>query len=98
VELNENLVMWGSLVGTAMPMLISVLNKPQWDSTTKGIVALIACVIAALGTVYFEGRLSDGGDLVSAFLAVFITAVGTYNLYFKPSGISGKIERSTSGI
>lgn len=97
MEPNPNLVMWGTIVGTAMPLLISVLNKPDWTPTTRAVVAFLACLVAAVGTTYFEGTLI-AGDVASAFLAVFVTAIATYNLYWKPSGISPRIEQATSGV
>jgi len=96
MDANETLVLWGSAVGFVLPLLISVFNQSRWSSQARGLVALVSSVIAALGTVYFEGSLGDRGDLASAFLAVFITAIGTYKFYWAPSGIAPAVERATS--
>lgn len=95
MEPNEQLIMWGSVVGFVLPLAISTVNQRRWSSTARGLVAFGGCLIAAAGTVYFEGTLRNGGDLASAFLAIFVTAIGTYKLYWRPSGIAPAVERVT---
>lgn len=95
MEPNEQLIMWGSVVGFVLPLAIAAINQRRWSSTARGVVVFGCCLIAAAGTVYLEGALNRSGDLASAFLAIFVTAIGTYKLYWRPSGIAPAVERVT---
>lgn len=92
MEPNPNLVLWGTILGTVLPILISKINARTWTSTTKGLVAFLVCLVAAIGTAYFKGDLT-AGDVVSALLGTFGAAIVTYNQFWKPTGIGEALER-----
>jgi len=94
MEPNANLALWGSLVGTVLPLAISVVNQSRWSPKARGAVAFACCVLAAAGTAYFEGRF-DADDVLSAFLGVFVAATTTYQMFWKPSGIAPAVEQAT---
>lgn len=91
----DNAQMWATLVGFWLPLLISVIQKETWTSGIKAWVAFVACVVAAMGTVYFTGGWTDNSP--SVFLLIFVTAVASYKSLWHPTGISDKIEKNILG-
>jgi hypothetical protein len=90
-----DLEMWSLLVGFFLPPAIAVVQRKEWSDGVRALVAFAACIVAALGTCYFNGSL-DGRSLVSATLTVLVTAVATYKAFWHKTGVSDAIERLTS--
>lgn len=93
--MTDPLVLWSTVVGFALPPVLSVVMRAQWRPETKGLAAFAACLIAAAGTVWLRGDLRHGADLASSFLLIFSGAIATYRLYWRPTGIAPAIERAT---
>ena len=93
---QTSLMLWSAVVGFVLPPVLSVVIQTGWSQQLQGLVSFLACLIASGGTVWFQGDFGDGTDMATAFLLVFTTAIGTYRLYWKPSGIAPAIERSTN--
>lgn len=93
--MTDPLVLWSTVAGFALPPVLAVVMQARWRPETKGIVAFAACLIAAVGTVWLRGDLGRGEDLTTGFLLVFGGAIGTYRLYWRPTGIAPAIERAT---
>jgi hypothetical protein len=91
----SNLDMWSALVGSLMPPVVAVANRPTWRPWVKGAVTIGSCLVAAVVTAYLNGTAS-GGDLTRSGLVVALTAVGTYRVFWRPSGIAPAIEKATS--
>ncbi len=87
--------MWSAVVGFFMPAAIAFVNQSRWSKPPKGIVAFGLCLIAAVVTVWVRGELSTGTWLHAA-LVLFLTAIGTYHTWWKPSGIGPTVEAATS--
>ncbi len=91
-----DLEMWSLLVGFLLPPAIALIQRKSWSDGIRALVAFAACVVAALGTCYFNGSL-DGKSLVSAILTVVVTAIATYKGFWHKTGVSDAIERLTNG-
>lgn len=72
------------ILGLLMPIVIDYVNKRDWSSQTRYIVASAICVATGALVEYFNGRLALNSVLQSAGI-VFATAQSTYNLYWKDS-------------
>lgn len=91
-----NLEMWSLLVGFFLPLVISAIQRASWSNPVRALVALGACVVAALGTVWLAGDFNTK-DIVSSVLLVLVTALATYKGLWKPTGVSPGIEAHTGG-
>jgi hypothetical protein len=95
MDVNESLALWSALVGVALPVAVDVLARRRWGSEARALTAFACCLVAAFGTAWFKGDLDDRGDLATAFLAVFVAAITTYNQFWKPSGIALAVREAT---
>lgn len=91
----SNLTMWAGIVGFLMPIVISIIKQSGWSDAAKSVLAFACCLAAAVGTAYFSGNFI-GQDVVTCFLITFTIAIGSYYGFYKPTGISGAIEKATS--
>ena len=87
-SLPTNINMWTVVVGAVLPLLISAANRLP---VPNYMIAFTLCVAAAFGDVYFSGRLNSA-DWATSLLTIFFTVVTTYQAFWKPSGITNKIE------
>lgn len=92
---NENLIMWNLIIGFLAPLVISVINQPQWTKKAKVYVMVIVSVIAGFVTSYFAGEFISK-DIISSILITSVASITAYQGIFKPSGVSDKIEGVTS--
>lgn len=85
------------LIGSAlMPPIIAVVNQPRFPSAVKGLVALLACLLAALVTEWVRGPIDLAGWRNTA-VVVTGAALVLYRVWWQPSGIAPAIELVTSG-
>jgi hypothetical protein len=70
-----------------MPLFIAVLNNDAWPKATKYIVSVILSVVVGLLAAWFLG-VSDPVDTIKN---VLIATQLAYGLFWKPTGIEGKI-------
>lgn len=90
-----DLEMWSLVVGVLLPPLVAMVNQPGWSAAAKGVVAVLASVVAAAVTVWLRGDLS-GGTWLHSMLVVAVAAIASYQAWWKPTGIAPAIERATS--
>lgn len=92
-----NMIMWSAIVGFFLPLAIAIPKRQRWASWKKGLFAFVCCLIAAAGTAFFSGDLTQIRDYATAALFVVFTALGSYKLLWGPEGsdIAGSIERRT---
>lgn len=84
------------LVGSAvMPPVIALLNQRQWSAQMKGLVALLACLLVALGVEAARGPLALASWRDTA-LVVAGSAFAGYRLWWQPSGIAPAVETATT--
>lgn len=91
---GTNLIMWSALVAQFLPPLIAAIVRQRWPPEVKAFVALLCCLIAALGVAYFQGNL-DAENYATSALIVFTLATVMYRQFWKPSGIAPAIEAAT---
>jgi|SRR6188768_2337766 hypothetical protein len=91
-----NMIMWSALVGFFLPLAIEVPKRQRWPSWAKGLFAFACCLLAAAGTAFFSGTLQNFRDIATAALFVTFTALGSYRLLWKPSGIANGINDTTN--
>jgi hypothetical protein len=94
-DLSNDLLMWNMLVGFLLPNAVAVVNQPRWSPVAKGVMTLIAVVLAGGGTAWFNGAFTGRG-ILSSVLVVGVLALVTYQTLWKPSNIAPAIERGTS--
>ena len=92
-----NMIMWSAVVGFFLPLAIAIPKRENWPSWLKGFFAFFCCCLAALGTAYFSGDLTQIKDYATAALFVLFTALGSYKLLWGPeaSGIESRISEKT---
>jgi hypothetical protein len=91
----SNLQLWSAFVGIVLPNVVSLVNQAHWPSWLKGAVAVVACAIAAIITTDLQGGF-HGRSFATSFLIVLSATLATYRVFWKPTGISDKIEYSTT--
>lgn len=88
----------GLLIGAALPLLISVINRASWKPRAKAVTAFVICVVGALAsTVFVDGiSLGDPGlDIVAYFGTVYGAAMVSYEALWKPTKVAPAIEEHT---
>lgn len=90
-----NFQMWSLIVGFALPPVLAIVQQTNWSSRLKAVVAFAASAVAGAGVAYFQGDLT-GRRFVEAGLVVLVTAVATYQSFWKPTGVAPAIESSTN--
>jgi len=91
----SNLEMWSLLVGFFMPLVIAAVQRSTWTNPVRALVALLMCIVAAFGTVWFAGEF-DTNDIISSILLVLVTSIASYKGLWKPTAVAPKIEAATS--
>lgn len=95
MDLNQDLVMWSTIVGFLSPLVISIIQQPKFNEAAKAVITFLYCLVTAFITVILEGRFTQD-RFVTAMLFVFVTAIVAYKGLWKPTGASPAIERATS--
>jgi hypothetical protein len=84
------------IIGSAiMPPVIALLNQRRWSSPVKGVVALVACLVAALVVEFVRGPI-ESGDWRDTALVVAGSAFVSFRTFWAPSGIAPALEKATS--
>ncbi|MEU6460349.1 hypothetical protein [Streptomyces sp. NPDC046976] len=89
----------GALIGTVLPLLTAIVQRPAWSAPYKKIVAVAAAVVAGVLTVAVEGSWSQfayGKLTLATILAVLAASQTTYDLLWKPTKIAPAIEALTT--
>lgn len=94
--MNEIQALWSAFLGAVLPLLIAVIQQPQWSKQARTIVAVVVCAIAGAVQAYLDGKLASGVNVVSAIMIVTMAALTFYRNVWKPLGATGAIERATS--
>jgi hypothetical protein len=91
-----DLVAWGALVGSFAPLLISVVQQPQWTGRVRVIVTVLASVVLGFATVAAAGDLTSARDLATSAGTILFASLVSYRNIWKPAGVTGAIESATS--
>lgn len=90
----EDSILYSMALGVFLPLLISAITRCGWPDRAKTYTAWLVYIVAGGGIAYYQGAFTGGGILRS----VMLTALFSYTLYkglYKPTGISGFVERAT---
>lgn len=89
----------GAQVGTLLPLLTAVVQRPAWSAKAKKVVAVVAALVAGIGTVAANGGWGQfqHGQLTAATLGgVLMASQTSYDLLWKPSKLAPWIESMTT--
>lgn len=90
-----DLDLWSALVGVGMPPVVALAVSSRWQPWQRAVTAAALCVLAGVATTWIAGDLA-GVTPVRAVLLTATAAFGSYSTWWKGSGITKKIEESTS--
>lgn len=88
---------WAALVGAFLPALVALVNRADWKSWLKGVVAVLSSVLAGTVTALLAGDFT-GVHWVTAMGIVFASSQVAYLTWWKGTGISDKIEKAVNII
>ncbi|WP_108934619.1 hypothetical protein [Streptomyces ardesiacus] len=92
-------LMTGAQVGTVLPLLTAVVQKPDWSARAKKIVAVVASLVAGVFAVAADGgwdQFQHGHLTAATFLGVLAASQTSYDLVWKPSKLAPMIESLTA--
>lgn len=89
-----NIDMWTAVVGVFLPLLIGIVNRYGWPAWAKATGALILCVLAAAGDLYWKGQF-DMKNWAQNFLAIFFLVVTTYKGFWSHMPFYKSLEEKT---
>lgn len=82
------------IVGILFPLILAVLNRKAWDSSTKAIVAFL--VVGAVGVLI--AWLTDHWDrpgISTTVGALYTLAMISFHSLWKPTGVADNVEKTT---
>jgi len=91
----SDLDMWALIVGALLPAVVAAVNRVNWPSWLKGVVAIAVSIVAGGVTALLTGQLT-GVTWVHAALIVAGAALASYRLWWHPTGIALAIERTVN--
>ena len=96
MEFPVNFEMWTLIIGILLPLVISIMVKPDWPPLRKYWVAFLLCLGAAFGDVWYSGAFSlvDIGETILKMIFLCFTS---YLAFWRPSGIAETVEKRVLG-
>lgn len=91
----SDLAQWSALVGFLLPLLVAVLQRPQFSQTVRTVVGICASIVAALITAWAETDL-NWHTWSTAVIFIALTSWTTYKRVWVPVGAAPLIEAKTS--
>jgi hypothetical protein len=82
-----------AVVSVVMPLIVAVVVQSHWRKELKGAVALAACLIAGIGSVFITG--TDIQDLAVVIPLVLVASQTSYHTFWKPTGLVPNLEAAT---
>ncbi|MFD7334943.1 hypothetical protein ACFV98_02920 [Streptomyces violascens] len=89
----------GSAVGSLIPLLTAIVQRPTWSVATKKVVATVVALLGGVITVVSVDGLDlfeHGLPTLGTLAAVLAASQATYDLVWKPSKVAPAIESVTS--
>lgn len=88
--------MWSLIVGFFLPVGIALVQQQNWKTAFRAIVGFLLCLVAAVGTVLIQVGSWDWHRWIQSALLIIVTAISTYEGFWKKTGIAPAIEHATS--
>ncbi len=82
---------WAAIVGFFMPALVALVNRAEWNSWLKALVALASAVLVGTVVALLGGGLT-GENWIQSVGIVFAASQVAYHTWWKGSNISSFIE------
>jgi hypothetical protein len=92
---NLELLETSALIGSVLPVAISVLKQDRFGQRANTAVAVGTTLALAILVVWFRHRLAPDTIGVN-FVVMYTTAVAFYHGLWRPTGIASMIQRRTS--
>lgn len=96
VQFPINLDMYVAIIGFFLPVIIAAIVKPDWPAMAKYWVSFAIVCVASFGHLWFAGQWSIV-DLPGSILKMLSLTIGSYLIFWRPSGINDKIETKING-
>ena len=88
-----NLDSWSVLISVILPALISIIVKPEWSNSAKVLTAFALSFALAAVQVLVSGNFNVA-DMGKTLSEVFVLVMGSYAIFWRPSGVAQKIEEN----
>lgn len=87
------------LSGTVIPLITGIVTK---QVASSGVKAVCTAVLSVVGGI-FTAALQNNGTIylepsIGAIGVCFLTAIGMYYGFLKPTGISGSVQAKTANV
>ncbi|MEU1273548.1 hypothetical protein [Streptomyces sp. NPDC005799] len=89
----------GVQVGTVLPLLTAVVQRPAWSAKYKKVVAVVVALVAGVATVAADSgwdQFEHGKLTMATILGVLAASQTSYDLVWKPSKLAPIIEALTT--
>lgn len=94
--------MWAVIIGFVTPLLVAVVNQPQWTRNQKRVLAVGVSVIVGVLNLVAQGAFTEQSLTWSGALASLVLVIGaaqaSYALLWKPSGVAETVEAATEYV
>lgn len=87
------LAQWSAILGFVLPALVAIVNRSDWKSWQKAVVALVASVAAGTVTALISGSFT-GANWATSIGIVFGASQLAYHTWWKGSDITKWIENT----
>lgn len=86
------------VIGSLLPLLISIVNQPQWSSRTRTIMSVGVSILAGVVAYVSENGLdfSTPSNIVATIVGTVLATSVAYRNIWKPTGVAHAIEFGTS--
>lgn len=89
----------GGQVGTVLPLLTAVVQRPTWSAKYKKVTAVVAALVAGIVAVAADGgwdQFQQGKLTTVTLLGVLAASQTSYDLLWKPTKLAPMIEAATT--
>lgn len=87
---------WSLIIGTLLPLLIAVLQRPSFKPWMRTAVMAVVCTGGALVNVDLDGSFGSARGVIAQVLLVISAAVLFHEHVWKTLGVTPAIEKATS--
>lgn len=98
--LNAAITAWTLILGFLTPLAISLINRPQWTSTVRKIIAVAIAVAIAVVNLLVQGKFAGLHLNLETVFTILSMVVGAsqaaYALVWHPTGVAAKVDSLTN--